>query len=41
MAIPILTVIEGWEEIKKQDNCYEILQMALEFEHPSGRWEEL
>jgi hypothetical protein len=36
-----LTVIEGWEELKKQDGCYEMLWMALEVSYPGGRWEEL
>jgi hypothetical protein len=39
--IPMLTVIDGWNDVKSQEGCYEMLWMALEFEHPGGRWEEL
>jgi hypothetical protein len=41
LSIPVLTQIQGWDAVRAQPGCYEMLWVALEFRHPSGRWEEI
>jgi hypothetical protein len=36
-----MTIINGWEAVRNQTNCYEMLWIALEFEQFEGHWVEL